>query len=91
MVWSLKSNHNNFTVFHSPHFQEYADYLSDLSPEQASDHNSSIRQAQDAARELEEVREKLEEQKHENEARLKKEMEGILKFALVICRPKLIC
>eukprot|EP00111_Clytia_hemisphaerica_P004694 TCONS_00013482-protein len=58
------------------HYKEYADYLSDLSPEQATDHNSSIRQAQDAARELEEVREKLEEQKHENEARLKKEMEA---------------
>jgi len=50
--------------------------LSELSPEQASDHNSSIRQAQEAARELEEVRQRLEEQKKENEERLKKEMEG---------------
>lgn len=57
--------------------QEYADYLSELSPDQASDHQSSIRQAQEAARELEEVRQKLEEQKQENEDRLKREMEGL--------------
>lgn len=57
------------------HYKEFADYLNELSPELASDNNSSVSQAQQAAKELAKVREKLDEQKKENEEKLKKEME----------------
>ena len=59
-------------------FQEFADYLNELSTDQANEHQASVAQAQQAARELEEVRQKLEEQHKANEEKLKKELEGFL-------------
>lgn len=52
--------------------------MNELSPDQASEHQASVAQAQQAARELEEVRQKLEEQHKANEEKLKKELEGFL-------------
>lgn len=50
--------------------------MSELSADQASEHQSSIKQAQEAARELQDIREKLEQKKRDDEERLKREAEG---------------
>ena len=50
--------------------------MSELSPDQASDHQKSVLQAQEAARELSKLREKLESDKKEQDEKLKREMEG---------------
>ena len=50
--------------------------MKELSTDEANDHQSSIKQAQEAARELQEVREKLEQKKKDDELRMKQEAEG---------------
>merc|ERR1712019_221712 len=42
------------------HYQEFAEYLTELSPDQASEHQKSIAQAHEAAQELARLRENLE-------------------------------
>lgn len=58
--------------------QEYADALNELTPEQAEEHRRSVEKALAAARELEIVKQKLDEQRLENEEKLKQENEGLL-------------
>ena len=58
--------------------QEYADALNELTPEQAEEHRRSVEKALAAARELEIVKQKLDEQRLENEQKLKQENEGLL-------------
>ena len=60
--------------------QEYADALNELTPEQAEEHRRSVEKALAAARELEIVKQKLDEQRLENEQKLKQENEGLLVF-----------
>lgn len=57
------------------HYQEYADALNELTPEQAEEHRRSVDKALAAARELEMVKQKLDEQRTENELKLKQENE----------------
>lgn len=57
--------------------QEYADALNELTPEQAEEHRRSVEKALAAARELEVVKQKLDEQRLENEEKLKQENEGL--------------
>ena len=61
-------------------FQEYADALSELSPEQSEAHKQSVEKALQAARELEEIKKKLEEEKRLNEHQQQQENEGLLVF-----------
>ena len=61
-----------------PLLQEYADALNELTPEQAEEHRRSVEKALAAARELEIVKQKLDEQRLENEQKLKQENEGLL-------------
>jgi len=49
-----------------------------LTPEQAEEHRRSVEKALAAARELEIVKQKLDEQRLENEQKLKQENEGLL-------------
>ena len=63
-----------------PFSQEYADALNELTPEQAEEHRRSVEKALAAARELEIVKQKLDEQRLENEQKLKQENEGLLVF-----------
>merc|ERR1712048_100719 len=49
------------------------DYLTELSPDQASRHQNSIARAHEAVRELAQLRESLEEQKKEQDAKLERE------------------
>ena len=56
--------------------QEYADALSELSPEQSEAHKQSVEKALQAARELDEIKQKLEEEKRINDERQKRENEG---------------
>lgn len=66
------------TLYHiHPFFyQEYADCLNQLTPEQAEEHRRSVEKALAAARELDEVKKKLDEQRVENEDKMRKENEG---------------
>lgn len=50
--------------------------MNQLTPEQAEEHRKSVEQAMAAARELEEVKKKLDEQRFENEEKIKKENKG---------------
>nr|XP_047130962.1 uncharacterized protein LOC100202447 isoform X1 [Hydra vulgaris] len=54
------------------HYTEYADYLSEFLTE---GRESSLKKAQEAARELKDIQQKLEEQRRLDEEKLKKEME----------------
>ncbi len=56
--------------------QEFAECLNDLSPDQAAEHQRAIEQANENARQLAEIRNNLEEQRKENDDRMKREMEG---------------
>ena len=58
--------------------QEYADALNELTPEQAEEHRQSVEKALAAARELEVVKKRLDEQRVENEEKLRQENEGLL-------------
>jgi hypothetical protein len=49
------------------HYQEFADYLAEMSPDQAREHQKSVLQAQEAAAELAKLREKLEQDKKEQD------------------------
>ena len=64
--------------------QEYADALNELTPEQAEEHRRSVEKALAAARELEIVKQKLDEQRLENEQKLKQENEGLLVLLKVL-------
>lgn len=59
--------------------QEYADALRELSPEQSEAHKQSVEKALEAARELDEIKKKLEEEKRINDERQKRENEGVKK------------
>ena len=75
-----------FSSLFGPLRQEYADALNELTPEQAEEHRRSVEKALAAARELEIVKQKLDEQRLENEQKLKQENEGLLlllKFMMV--------
>ena len=61
-----------------PLSQEYADALNELTPEQAEEHRQSVEKALAAARELEVVKKRLDEQRLENEEKLRQENEGLL-------------
>lgn len=50
--------------------------MSQLTPEQAEDHRKSVEKAMAAARELEEVKKKIDEQRTENEEKIRQENEG---------------
>ena len=63
--------------------QEYADALNELTPEQAEEHRRSVEKALAAARELEVVKQKLDEQRIENEQKLQQENEGWLALFIV--------
>lgn len=63
-------------MLHFISLQEYADALSELSPEQSEAHKQSVEKALQAARELDEIKQKLEEEKRINEERQKRENEG---------------
>lgn len=52
--------------------------MNELTPEQAEEHRRSVEKALAAARELEIVKQKLDEQRLENEEKLKQENEGLL-------------
>lgn len=52
--------------------------MNELTPEQAEEHRRSVEKALAAARELEIVKQKLDEQRQENEQKLKQENEGLL-------------
>ena len=56
--------------------QEYADALNELTPEQAEEQRRSVEKALAAARELDEVKKKLDEQRKDKEEALKRENEG---------------
>lgn len=58
------------------HYQEYADALNELTPEQAEEHRQSVEKALAAARELEVVKKRLDEQRLENEEKLRQENEA---------------
>lgn len=58
--------------------QEYAEALNELTPAEAEEHRRSVEKALAAARELEIVKQKLDEQRAENEQKLKQENEGLL-------------
>ena len=63
--------------------QEYADALNELTPEQAEEYRRSVEKALAAARELEVVKQKLDEQRLENEEKLKQENEGVLGLSIL--------
>ena len=50
--------------------------MNQLTPEQAEEHRKSVEKAMAAARELDEVKKKLDEQRQENEEKIRKENEG---------------
>lgn len=50
--------------------------MNELTPEQAEEHRRSVEKALAAARELEIVKQKLDEQRAENELKLKQENDG---------------
>ena len=50
--------------------------MNDLSPDQAAEHQNAIEQANEKAAQLAEIRNSLEEQRKENEERMKQEMQG---------------
>lgn len=52
--------------------------MNELTPEQAEEHRRSVEKALAAARELEIVKQKLDEQRLENEEKLKQENAGLL-------------
>ena len=77
----LENSHVLFLTHFSslpPLPQEYADALNELTPEQAEEHRRSVEKALAAARELEVVKQKLDEQRLENEEKLRQENEGLL-------------
>lgn len=59
------------------YFQEYADALRELSPEQSEAHKQSVENALQSARELDEIKKKLEEERLSNEEKQKRENEGL--------------
>ena len=63
--------------------QEFADYINELSPDQAAEHRNAIEKAQAAARDLAELREKLEQQRKETDEKLQREMEGTPLIVLI--------
>ena len=50
--------------------------MSELSPEQSEAHKQSVEKALQAARELDEIKQKLEEEKRINDEKQKRENEG---------------
>ena len=56
--------------------KEYADALSELSPEQSEAHKQSVEKALQAARDLDEIKRNLEEEKRINDEKQKQENEG---------------
>ena len=58
------------------HYKEFAECLNELSPDQAAEHQRAIEQANEKARQLAEIRNNLEDQRKENDERMKRELEG---------------
>ncbi|KAI8480901.1 hypothetical protein Bbelb_413740, partial [Branchiostoma belcheri] len=61
------------------HYKEFAQALMELTPDELEGKQRSVEQTLAAARELEEVRNRLEQQRKENEEKLKKEKEAFEK------------
>ena len=58
------------------HYKEFAECLNELSPDQAAEHQRAIEQANEKARQLAEIKNNLEDQRKENEEKIKRELEG---------------